>query len=130
MPFQIIFQINAENKRTATLGEAHFVQYVDSLYKVSNPTNSFCYLDFIQPTPKKTFRMLQVLLNYYFFYKMLKDDTLEKVVPLQKTRDSLKTEVNKMTVELEKTKISAENVGFGFILFVEKQRFQWQSNLI
>lgn len=40
----------SENKIEAQIAKAKFVNYIDDLYKVSDPKNSFIYFDLIQPS--------------------------------------------------------------------------------
>lgn len=42
--------MQAENKIEAGIAKAKFVRYIDELYRVSDPKNSFLYFDLCHPS--------------------------------------------------------------------------------
>lgn len=42
--------MHSENKAEAGIAKANFVRYIDELYKVCDPKNSFLYIDLIHPS--------------------------------------------------------------------------------
>lgn len=102
--------MSSEDKAQAQVAKATFVKHIDRIYKISDPKGSFLYGDMQSPQPDRTLRMLKLLLNYLFYYNMLKEEVKGRVKPYVDTFNQKKTQLNSLNVELEKLNIKKENV--------------------
>lgn len=124
--------MQVENKTEAGIAKSKFVRYIDELYKVSDESHSFLYIDLVNPSKfegvffiiqsliltfsasKKTIHLLKVLHNYYCYYQMLKKNVLGRVSEKLDTRDQL-LKVNKdLKIEIERTKMQKDMVRIFF----------------
>lgn len=108
-----------------------FCRYIDHLYKISDATNNFLYYDLVQPGKpidyhkcifamlkvffyivgyKKTIHLLKILLNYFLYNRMVRDEVVNVSTSKIKEFDSIISTRNKFHVENEKAKAHAENV--------------------
>lgn len=97
--------MSSEDKIQSQIAKATFIKFIDRLYKISDPKAKFIYGDMAFPQPDRTFRMLNHLLNYLFYYNATKEEVLNRLKPL-KEYNNLKIETNEMRIKLEKLKLS------------------------
>ncbi|KAM7351159.1 nuf2 [Cochliomyia hominivorax] len=74
------FSLNAENKENTRENRLFLIKlarYIDHFLKITDKSYTFTYYDLIRPTPKKTAHMLYILLNYYYYYNLYKEDVFK-----------------------------------------------------
>ncbi|XP_023307017.2 filamin-A-interacting protein 1 [Lucilia cuprina] len=68
---------NKENNRETRLFLITLARQIDHFLKITDKAYSFTYYDLIRPTPKKTAHMLYILLNYYYYYNLYKENVFK-----------------------------------------------------
>ncbi|KAL7741403.1 hypothetical protein ACLKA6_013839 [Drosophila palustris] len=74
------------------------------ILQISFPSMTYSYYDIIAPTPKKTLNTLDVLCNYYCFYKMHKKEVIPPIMERHLERQSLIAVIAANKRELEQRK--------------------------
>ncbi|TMW48960.1 hypothetical protein DOY81_005951 [Sarcophaga bullata] len=74
------FNLNAENKennKETRLFLIKLSRQIDHFLKLTDKSYAFTYYDLIRPTPKKTAHLLYILLNYFYYYNLYKEDVFK-----------------------------------------------------
>ncbi|XP_034475021.1 spindle assembly abnormal protein 6 homolog [Drosophila innubila] len=107
--FRVEPPYNIESESTDTSKEkrvflSKLCRQVQHILQISFPGKTYTYYDIIEPTAKKTLNTLDVLINYWCFYKMHKKEIIPPIMEKHMERQSLIAEITAKRRELEQRK--------------------------
>ncbi|XP_037927343.1 spindle assembly checkpoint component MAD1 isoform X2 [Teleopsis dalmanni] len=107
-----------DNVKAKRLYLAKLTRLTTRILRITDNSYIFTYFDLIKPTPKKTMRVLDILLNYLFYFNMYKNEVFDSTCELIEVRAVLertnqetraKMEEKRNHIEMIRKKITSLN---------------------